>query len=458
MIAGLLKAPSRYAPTSNPDLAERRMRTVLSNMVAAGYLKSTDINGLTTPRVAPSGQAVVKANDRRYFTDWVRDRVSDYVGTVDEDLVVRTTLNLDIQQAAEDAVREVLAAQGKQRRVGQAALLALSPDGAVRAMVGGRSYLESQFNRAVQARRQSGSVFKLFVYLAALEAGMKPSTVVEDAPVTVDGWSPSNYEGSYSGPVSLRHALAHSINTVAVRVAEKVGRERVLQMARRLGISGDLPDGPSVSLGSGATTLAEMTTAYAVLADKGTPVQLYGIEEIATRSGRVLYRRAVPDDSPVLDPRIAATMTDMLETVVDQGTGRAARFGVPAAGKTGTSQDFRDAWFVGFTGSLVAGVWVGNDDNSPMRGVTGGRLPAVIWRKFMSEARPFVAARPLPDLGTVPASDGGGRLRELLDSILGGRQQTRGGSVAAPAPAATRPPAQESRQVPDYPGQDRFHP
>lgn len=201
-----------------------------------------------------------------------------------------------------------------------------------------------------------------------------------------------------------------------------------------------------------------MTTAYAVLADKGTPVQLYGIEEIATRSGRVLYRRAVPDDSPVLDPRIAATMTDMLETVVDQGTGRAARFGVPAAGKTGTSQDFRDAWFVGFTGSLVAGVWVGNDDNSPMRGVTGGRLPAVIWRKFMSEARPFVAARPLPDLGTVPASDGGGRLRELLDSILGGRQQTRGGSVAAPAPAATRPPAQESRQVPDYPGQDRFHP
>ncbi len=394
MIAGLLKAPTRYAPTRDLERSRRRAAQVLDNMVAAGYLNEDEAArakrrpaALAPRRRAPEGV--------RYFTDWVLDRVPGYVGHTARDLVVLTTLDRRLQVAAERTVERALAGPGAKQGVGQAALLALSPDGAVRAMVGGRSYARSQFNRATQARRQPGSAFKLFVYLAALEAGMEPGDVVRDEPVQIGDWRPRNYGRGHAGEVTLRQALARSINTVAVKVSERAGRDKVVAAARRLGVTVEGGRHPSIALGAAEVTLMDLTAAYAVLANGGAGVWSYAIVEIRDSEGAPLYRRQGSGPGRVVAPRQVAKLNEMLAAVLTEGTGKAARLDRPAGGKTGTSQQFRDAWFVGYTAQLAAGVWVGNDDASPMRRVTGGGLPARMWREFMAAAHAGLAKRPL---------------------------------------------------------------
>jgi penicillin-binding protein 1A len=279
--------------------------------------------------------------------------------------------------------------------VRQGALVALAPSGAIRAMVGGRNYASSQFNRATQALRQPGSAFKLFVYLAGLEAGMTPNAPVLDQPVTVDGWRPRNYDGKYRGRVKLREALSQSLNAAAVRISEQVGRRNVVGAAERLGITARLKAHPSVALGASEVSLMELTGAYAVLANRGYPVWPYGIVEIRDRAGTLLYRRGGSGANRLVEPHIVAGLQSMLSDVIRTGTGRAARLSRPAAGKTGTSQEFRDAWFVGFSAELVTGVWLGNDESTPMKKVTGGGLPARLWRGFMTDALKGAPARQL---------------------------------------------------------------
>ncbi len=382
MLAGLPKAPSRYAPTRDPKAARGRAAAVLDAMVAAGRLDAAAAAAAKAmPAAARSGGG---GGGARYFADWVADRASGFVGPPRDDLAVRTTLDRAAQAAAEAAMRAADLPPGA-----QAALVAMTPDGAVRAMVGGLSYADSQFNRAAQARRQPGSAFKLAVFAAALADGMAADDVVDDSPVTVDGWTPRNYGGVYRGPVTLTDAFAHSSNAAAVRLAERAGRRAVRSMARRLGLSGPLPEGPSLALGAGEVTLLELAAAYAAPANAGRAAIPHGILEIRDRSGAALYRRSGSGPGRVLSPRVAAALDRMLAAVVREGTGRrAAPESGPAAGKTGTSQDSRDAWFVGYRPGLVAGVWVGRDDSRPMKDVTGGGAPAEIWRGFMTRYPP----------------------------------------------------------------------
>lgn len=464
MLAGLLQAPSAYAPTSAAERAERRMRAVVQNLVDVGYLTPEAAKEVRVPKLAPSARATVGATNRRWFADWVLDQLSAHLEPTTRDIVVRTSLDAELQSAAESAVSEVLAADGPKLKAGQGAFVAVAPDGGVLAMVGGRDYRASQFNRATQAWRQPGSTFKLFAFLAALEAGWEPNTLVLDAPVTVDGWSPANFEPDYAGEVPLVQAAVRSLNTATVRVAEEVGRDRVIATARRLGLSGDLPRVPSVTLGTGSENLLEMTAAYAALVNQGRPVQPWAIEEVRAADGTVLYQRAAPEPAePVLSAHTVQAINAMLVKAVETGTGRAAQLrGAVIAGKTGTTQDYRDAWFIGYTGAVAAGVWVGNDDDAPMRGVTGGRLPAKIWARAMSEGggRMMLVPPPVLEISApapvVPPSDD--PLSRLLRGLFGEESATpaRPGQPAAQQPA--RPaPSQPSRlsNPPAYPG-ERF--
>ena len=403
LLAGLLKAPSRYSPARDPGLAARRARAVLDTMVAAGAL--TPAQAAT----AKLGSGAIPAahlprRQGRHFVDWVLEQVSGYISAGDRDLVVKTTLDGRLQRTAEAAVGALLEGAGARAGAAEAALVVLSPDGAVRAMVGGRDYATSQFNRATQARRQPGSAFKPFVYLAGLEAGLTPDSIIEDAPVTMAGWSPRNFDKRFRGSMTLRQALARSVNTAAVRVARKAGIERVAATARRLGIGTRLTTTPSLALGAAEVGLLELTAAYGPFANGGFGLLPYAIEKISDAAGRVLYRRAGSGLGRVVAAARVAAMNDMLSVAVSSGTGRAARLARPVAGKTGTSQDFRDAWFVGYSADLVGGVWIGNDDGRPMRGVTGGGLPARLWRRVMKAAHRGWSARPLPGLGTSAAA------------------------------------------------------
>jgi len=395
LLAGLLRAPSRLNPLHDPDAARQRTNVVLGAMAEAGFLSAAEVADLkrrgaaSLRSSAAAGTSANSGGSRRYFADWVLGRAAGIAGRSGGDLVVETTLSPRLQTLAAQAVANADAGGA------QIALVAMTPGGAVCAMVGGRSYAKSQFNRATQALRQPGSAFKPLVYLPGLEAGMTPDTPVLDAPITVDGWAPRNFSGSFRGEVTLREAIARSINSTAVRVAEDVGRDRVLQAARRLGITSELTDHPSVSLGAGEVTLLELTGAYAVFANGGKAVTPYGIDEV--RAGDdVWFRRRGRAASQVVAPEHVSAMDQMLRAVIDWGTGRAAAFGRPAAGKSGTSQDSRDAWFIGYTEKLVTGVWIGNDSGSPMgqvnqRTMTGGGLPAEIWREFMRAAHESTA-------------------------------------------------------------------
>ena len=388
MIAGLLKAPSRYSPANDLKLARKRAGVVVDAMVDADFLTESE-GKAAKARARTLSVAPQSGPPAGYFVDWVREQVPGYVGRDHGALRVFTSLDPARQRAAQAALTEALAAAGKSRKIGQGALVALDENGAVRAMVGGRDYSKSVFNRATQARRQPGSAFKTVVYLAAIEAGLQPDDTIEDAPITVAGWSPRNYDGEYRGPVTVREGFARSINSVAVRVGLRAGVNRVRETARRLGIESTLPADASIVLGTGEVTLLELTSAYVALANGGARALPHGIVEIRNRAGDVLYRRAGSGAGRAADGAAVAAMHDLLGAAVAQGTGRAARLpqGLgPAYGKTGTSQKFRDAWFVGWAGGLAAGVWLGNDDGSAMDEVTGGGYPAEIWRRFMVEA------------------------------------------------------------------------
>jgi penicillin-binding protein 1A len=395
VIAGLLKAPTRFSPANDRERAAARAGQVLQRMVEAGYITAADATA--AEKQGPSLAATLgNRPGTRYFADWVAEQMHDFAGTDDRDLTIRTTLDPRLQAAAEAAIGEALAKSGGRLGVGQGALVALAPDGAVQAMVGGRDYGESQFNRATQAQRQPGSSFKPFVYLAGLEAGLRPTDHFVDAPIRIGNWEPHNYLDKYIGDVSLAEALAQSINTVAVQVAQRAGPANVVAVASRLGVTSPLSPDPSIALGTNEVNLLELVSAYAPFANGGTGVIAYGITEIKDAAGKVLYRRTGSGPGQVVAPDMVAMMDTMMEGVVGHGTGKAAALPRPIAGKTGTTQDYRDAWFVGFTADLVAGVWFGNDDDTPMKKVTGGSLPAAAWHSFMLAATKNMPVRPLP--------------------------------------------------------------
>jgi len=396
MLAGLLRAPSLFNPVNDRKTADARARLVLDNMVAADYLTETKAATIAEHRDAATSYAA-SGHPGRHFADWVVDQISSYVGFVDRDLVVVTTLDTRLQAIAEAELTKLLNETGPESNVGQAALVTLSPDGAVRAMVGGRDYGGSQFNRATQSLRQPGSAFKPFVFLAGFENGLMPDSAMFDGPIKIGTWQPRNYKDDYRGDVSLREAFARSLNSVAVQVSERIGRKKVVEAARRLGITAELTPGPSIALGSSGVSLLELTGAYATFDNLGNGVWPRGIEQIRDRDGALLYQREGSGPGPVVEAQPVIDMLDVMTAVVRSGTGRAAKeIRRPAAGKTGTGQDFRDAWFIGFTAELVTGVWMGNDDNSPMKQVTGGSLPTLLWRNFMARALEGAPARPLP--------------------------------------------------------------
>ena len=385
MLAGLVQAPSYYSPARDMEAARTRASLVLSLMVNEGYITGDQA---AEARENPAQLAIAPDTvpGRSYFGDWSEQRARWLLGPMSADLVVETTLNPQIQDIAERTVARWAGALDGDAADAQVALVAMTLDGAVVAMVGGRDYGVSQFNRATQAYRQPGSAFKLFVYLAALDAGFSPDSRAIDEPIDIDGWRPRNASGEYRGEVTLRTAFAQSINTVAVKLTEHIGRERVIGVARVLGIASDLKPTASLALGSFEVTLLEMTGAYAAIAADTKRVEPYAIREIRGR-GRTLYtHKPLPGGYNGVMPWKRDAMVDMLMETVQTGTGRAANFGRPAAGKTGTSQDNRDGWFIGFTGDLVVGVWIGRDDNEPVEGLQGGGLPARIWRDFMTAA------------------------------------------------------------------------
>ncbi len=383
MLAGLIRAPSRYSPVKDLETAQARAALVLSLMQDEGYISEEEA---AAARAEPAVLAI--APDAHpgwnYLADWVEQQASRLLGPMAADLSIQTTLVPEIQEIAEDTVARWSGILGSGEAAAEVGLVAMTLDGAVVAMVGGRNYEHSQFNRATQALRQPGSAFKLFVYLAALDAGFRPDSLAVDEPIEVEGWYPRNASGTYRGQVTLRTAFAESINTVAVKLTEHVGREKVIGVARVLGITSDLQPTPSLALGSFETTLLELTGAYAAIAADVKRVEPYVIREIRGR-GRTLYEHSPPAGGRRgAIPWKRDAMVDMLMAAVQTGTGRASAFGRPSAGKTGTSEGNRDGWFIGFTGDLVAGVWIGRDDNKPVEGLQGGGIPARMWRDFMT--------------------------------------------------------------------------
>ena len=394
MLAGVLKSPTNYSPVEEPEHAEARAALVLNAMKETGAITSAQYeHAIAHPAHAVRNSANVAA---QYFVDWVNGQTRQIVGTLKQDLVVETTLDLTSEAEGEAAINAVVS---KEKRLGvaQAALVSLDGAGRVRTLIGGTSYAASQFDRAVEAHRQAGSSWKPFVYETAMEAGRTPDVMVVDEPVTINGWSPHNFESGYLGPITLAHALAESVNTVAARLADEVGRDKVAATAHRLGIVSQINTDPAMALGTTQVTPLEMAQAYTPFANGGQRAMAYGIERIKTGSGKTLYQhRAEPPLQVLVNPALSE-MNLMLRGVISGGTGtRAAIAGYDLAGKTGTTSDYQDAWFCGFTGGLTTVVWVGKDDNTPMRGVTGGQAPAAIWRAFMVQALPRVHAGPIP--------------------------------------------------------------
>ncbi|MGE0287156.1 MAG: transglycosylase domain-containing protein [Bradyrhizobium sp.] len=383
MLAGLVKSPSRLAPNRNPEGAEKRAQVVLTAMADARFITDAQAQasiGHPSYNVKPAGAGTIN-----YVADWIGEVLDDLVGQIDQSIVVETTIDPKLQSVAEAAIIDELAAKSVKFNVTQGALVAMSPDGAVRAMVGGRNYSESQFNRAVTAKRQPGSAFKPFVYLTALEAGLTPETIRQDAPLDLKGWRPENYTHEYFGAVTLTQALAMSLNTVAVRVGIEVGPKNVVRTAHRLGVASKLEANPSIALGTSEVSVTELVGAYAAFANGGLAVSPHVVTKIRTIEGnKLLYARQAEQLNQVIEPRYVGMMNTMMQETIATGTARKADIpGWTAAGKTGTSQDFRDAWFIGYTANLVTGVWLGNDDNSPTRKATGGGLPVEVWTRFM---------------------------------------------------------------------------
>jgi penicillin-binding protein 1A len=455
MLAGLVKAPSRLAPTGNLAGARKRQAVVIGAMEDAGFLTHREAQAVQPQRVlAKSAQAVPTGT---YFADWVLPSARDQAGEIRDETKVKTTLDRKLQSTAERVIRQA----GLKKA--QAALVAMRPNGEVVAMVGGKSYADSPFNRATQAKRQPGSTFKLFVYLAAIRAGMTPASTVEDEPVEIAGWKPKNDDGRYLGEITLARAFARSSNVAAARLTQQVGVRQVIKAARDLGISTPIANEATIGLGTSEVSLLELTAAYAGIANGRYPVEAHGLRETAGNKGWFEQltggQKTMPEDQ-------RAAMLSLLSSSI-RGTGRQAALSVPGYGKTGTSQSGRDAWFIGFAGDLVVGVWVGNDDNSPNPGLHGGGIPAQIWRNFMQSAlniqpvvKPVVVEEnaidpeaaigngdPVGDLIGGAVDQTADRLRDLGVDI---RQSPDGSLIVGPAgrgPPA--PPPREDRRAPD---------
>jgi penicillin-binding protein 1A len=393
IIAGLVKAPSRYAPSADPVRAKSRAATVIATMADSGAISPEQAAAadIGTLRFAPQE----RTSGVRYYTDWVLAQVEELTDESVASLTVSTTLDPAMQRDAEAAIATETPGGA------QGALVSMARDGGVRAMVGGRDYVTSNYNRAVAARRQPGSSFKLFVYLAALEDGVEPDDRVVDEPVNIDGWSPKNSNGKFLGAMTVRQAFAQSVNTVAVQLAARVGFDTVADTARRFGLTTPIDRRPAMALGSSDVTLLEMTTAYAAVAANGNEVRPYAITRIATANGDVLYERETANPRILVAPYVAAKMTDLLKAAVETGTGRAAQIGRPLAGKTGTTSSNKDGWFLGFTSELTTGVWMGRDDARAVPGLAGGRAPARAFAAYMSRA---VGGTPPADLTTEVAA------------------------------------------------------
>lgn len=395
ILAGLMKAPTKLAPNRNPEASAERAQQVIAAMAQEGLITEA-MAKLAQQKPA---QAIHNggAGSINYVADYVMDVLDDTVGAIDQDIVVSTTIDASMQDAAERALTEELDKQGRKFDVSQGALVALSTTGQVKALVGGRSYADSQFNRAVAAKRQPGSAFKPFVYLTALERGLTPDTVREDSPINVRGWQPENSSRQYFGQVSLSRALALSLNTVAVRLGIEVGAKNVSATAHRLGITSDLQTNATIALGTSEVTPLELTSAYVPFANGGIHAQPHIITRVRTATGKLLYQRKGTGFGRIIEPQYVAMMNHMMQETLTIGTAKKAELkGWQAAGKTGTSQDYRDAWFVGYTSQLVAGVWLGNDDSSPTKRTSGGNLPVDIWSRFMREAHRGIPPQGLP--------------------------------------------------------------
>lgn len=438
LLAGLLKAPSRYSPVNDQDRAARRATIVLDKMVEyKAITKEQEAQAFATPVIFSK---TLSSQHAQYFVDWVDGQLRDILGgrpqELQGDLVVETTLDLPIDTVAELAAQQVVD-RDKKQGVQNAALVALDSEGRVRAMIGGVSYAQSQFNRAVDAKRQAGSAWKPFVYLTAVEQGRTPDVMVVDEPVTINGWTPKNYTNRYLGPITLQTALAQSINTVAARLADEVGRENVARTARRLGITSSINTDPAMALGTASVSPLEMAQAYAPFSNGGVKAPAWGIERIRTADGRILYEHHMDQRPQVIANPSLTYMNRMLRSVlVSPGTGGRAQIrGYDLAGKTGTTSDYRDAWFVGYTGGFVTAVWVGKDDNSPMARVTGGGAPAEIWRAFMTAALPRLKVASIPDgPNAPPEAPPPGSDDPIGDLLSRSGQDGEGAAVAVPPP------------------------
>lgn len=448
VLAGLLKAPSKYSPAHHPDLAFARAKLVLQQMVEAGFLKEIDSYLKSDEFKHPPAQSDAHQS-LRFFTDWVNEMIPNYVSTNDRDLIVVTTLDLQLQEKAEAAAMKKFSEMAKDLNVSELGLVLLTPDGAVKAMLGGHDYTSNQYNHATQAQRQPGSAFKFFIYLAGLEAGLSPDTLVEDTPFSIGNWSPKNY-GRYQpqGEVTVEYGFAHSVNAVSVRIAQRVGPESIAALAQRLGIMSPMHHNLSIALGTCEVTLLELTAAFATVPNNGLSVWPYGILEIRDKEGHILYQRTPPQEQPVIAQAHLKQMRQLLTAVMRGGTGSSAYIGVPSGGKTGSNGD-RDAWFIGYVeGSLVGGVWVGNDKKDMKKISTGSRLPTRIWAEVMKEAIQIY-----PPYATVaPASageedDNMGAVLEHLGDLSPVRS-------AETAPAPSSEDTEELQKIIDSAGDD----
>ena len=455
IIAGLVKAPSNYSPTADAEAARGRAAVVLKAMVNNGFISREAADGVDPATVKL--QAAPRQNSVRYFTDWAMPQLDTLIDETHDPIDVWTTLDPKLQGVADAAINKNAPGGA------QGALVSLDRDGAVRAMVGGRDYVSSIYNRATQAERQPGSSFKLFVYLAALESGMKPTDTMVDQPVDIQGWKPRNSTRGYLGQVTLREAFSRSINTISAQIGAKLGFSTIADMARRFGITSEISTYPSMVLGSSNVRLIEMTKAFASVNNHGIAVSPYGIRKVVTADGRLLYNREANENRVLVAPWVAAEMTDLLQSAVLTGTGSAAQIGRPVAGKTGTTSSNKDGWFVGFSSGLTTGVWMGRDDARPIPGLQGGTAPARAFHDYMIVAtanRPveqFDTVVPMPDWQLEPDEEAmGAPIDDNLIAPEGQMVDADGnpiptGDRPAPFPGGTPQPGQPAPQ-PGQPG------
>jgi penicillin-binding protein 1A len=434
MLAGSVKAPAKYNPLADADASQQRGQLVLKAMEDVGFIDRD--TRLAAAQTRPRVMRASATPGSGYFADWVIGQLNGLIGASPEPVVVETSFDLETQGLAEAAVQHGLAAEGGKLNASQGALVAMTPDGAVRAMVGGRSYAQSSFNRASDAVRQPGSAFKPFVYLTAFEHGRTPDDVMHDGPVAIGKWTPTDFEDDYQGDMTLVKAFAVSSNSIAAQLTQEVGPRAVAATARRLGIVSPLDEVASLALGTSGVTPLELTGAYAAFANGGESAAPFGILKVRTVSGKVLYVHPARESVTVMSLESDAAMTRLMNETVASGTGKAARLADrPVAGKTGTTQDFHDAWFVGFTADLVCGVWIGNDNSKPMKHATGGGLPAHIFQSFMTGAEQNLPVRPLagafiatnlpvpqdkPAEAQKPDAKKPGTIESILNGLFGG--------------------------------------